>query len=232
MTLLQHCGTRVRAAGAALLVAALALTGCGGSSDELAQRASNDGSNYVAGDGSVEEIAPENRGEPVAVESTLFDGTEVNAETFTGQVTVINFWYAGCAPCRKEAPDLQALYEEFQPEGVQFYGVNTRDTQATAEAFERNFGVTYPSMEDRSGQVLMAMTDYVHPSAVPTTLVLDTQGRVAAKIVGMIEPGTLRALVTTALEEDDDAGDSSRQASGQDAAADHRLHTGSAAPEA
>lgn len=183
------------------MISALALTACGSDNDDLAQRASNDGTNYVAGDGSVQEYAPENRGEPVEFESTLFDGSEVSRERWAGEVTVINFWYAACAPCRVEAPDLQAIHEEFDDEGVQFYGVNTRDTQATAEAFERNFGITYPSMEDRSGQVMMAMTSYVPPSAVPTTLVLDREGRVSARILGIAEPGTLRALITTALEE-------------------------------
>ena len=204
MTILQRTGHRVRAFGAALMVVAFALVACGSESDDLAQRASNDGSNYVAGDGSVEELAPESRGEAVAFESELFDGTQITPETFQGEVSVINFWYAACAPCRVEAPDLQDVHEEFKSDGVQFFGVNTRDTEETAEAFERSFGITYPSMEDRSGQVVMAMTDYVHPSAVPTTLVLDKQGRVAAKVVGIVEPSTLRALITAALEEDDD----------------------------
>ena len=192
----------MRAFGAALMIVAFVLVACGSESDDLAQRASNDGSNYVAGDGSVEEVAPESRGDAVEFESELFDGTQIGPETFQGEVSVINFWYAACAPCRVEAPDLQEIHEEFKPEGVQFFGVNTRDSEATAEAFERNFGITYPSMEDRSGQVVMAMTDYVHPSAVPTTLVLDKQGRVSAKVVGIVEPGTLRALITAALEED------------------------------
>lgn len=204
MTTLQRTGNRVRAFGAALIVVAFALVACGSGNDDLAQRASNDGSNYVAGDGSVQELAPQSRGEAVEFESELFDGTQITPETFQGEVSVINFWYAACAPCRVEAPDLQDVHEEFEPQGVQFFGVNTRDTEETAEAFERNFGITYPSMEDRSGQVVMAMTDYVHPSAVPTTLVLDKQGRVAAKVVGIVEPSTLRALITATLEEDDD----------------------------
>ncbi|WP_150462030.1 TlpA family protein disulfide reductase [Nesterenkonia ebinurensis] len=199
---LGSIGRPLRTAAAAALISALALTGCGSSgNDDLAQRASNDGTNYVAGDGSVQEFAPDSRGESVAFESETFQGESVTPETFQGEVTVINFWYAACAPCRVEAPDLQAIHEEFEPDGVQFYGVNTRDTQATAEAFERTFGITYPSMEDRSGTVLMSMTGYVHPSAVPTTLVLDRQGRVSASISGIVEPGTLRALISTALEE-------------------------------
>ncbi|TLP71719.1 TlpA family protein disulfide reductase [Nesterenkonia sphaerica] len=191
-------------AAIAMASTAFLLSACGSDSDDLAQRASNDGTNYVAGDGSVEEVAPESRGESVEFESTLFDGTDITPETFQGEVSVINFWYAACAPCRVEAPDLQEIHEEFEPEGVQFFGVNTRDTQPTAEAFERTFGVTYPSMEDRSGQVIMAMTEYAHPSAVPTTLVLDRDGRVSARVVGIVEPGTLRALIDTVLEEDSD----------------------------
>ncbi|PRZ12088.1 TlpA family protein disulfide reductase [Nesterenkonia sandarakina] len=186
----------------ALTATAFMVSACGSENDDLAQRAQNDGSNYISGDGSVEEYAPDSRGAAVAFEATLFNGTKITPETLQGEVTVLNFWYAACAPCRVEAPDLEAAYEEFRPDGVQFFGINTRDTQATAEAFERNFGITYPSMEDRTGEVMMAMTDYVHPSAVPTTLVLDTQARVSARVVGIIEPSTLRTLISTVLNED------------------------------
>ncbi|GAA1139251.1 peroxiredoxin [Nesterenkonia lutea] len=206
---------RLRVLAAVALASLLTLTGCSSGNDELAQRAQNDGSNYVAGDGSVQEIAPAERGEPVQFESTLFDGSSVSPQRWEGEVTVINFWYAACAPCRVEAPDLADLHEEFSPEGVQFYGVNTRDTQPTAEAFERNFGIEYPSMEDRDGEVMLAMTDYVPPSAVPTTLVLDKHGRVSARILGVAEPGTLSALIRTAQEEDP----SSNQSQDDDAAA-------------
>lgn len=133
--------------------------------------------------------------------STLFSGEEITAEQMQGEPVVMNFWYAACAPCRVEAPDLQALHEEFEPDGVQFLGVNVRDTVATAEAFERNFGITYPSVEDLNGQVLLSMTDYVPPQAVPTTIVLDRQGRVSARILGIAERGTLRSLITTVLDE-------------------------------
>lgn len=193
---------RPSALAAAALAGVFALTACGSDqNDELAQRAANDGTNYVAGDGSVQEFDADERGEPVEFESTLFDGTEIGPETWQGDVTVINFWYAACAPCRAEAPDLAEIHEEYEDEGVQFYGVNTRDTQATAEAFERRFEIGYPSMEDRGGDVMFAMTDYVPPSAVPTTLVLDQEGRVSARIIGIAEPGTLRALIDSALSE-------------------------------
>lgn len=188
-------------AGLAGVVSLPLLAACS-SDDPLAAQAGNaDGKNYIAGDGSVLEIAPTERGEPVQFSSTLFSGEPVSTEDLAGNPGVLNFWYAACAPCRVEAPDLQALHEQFEPAGVQFLGVNVRDTIVTAEAFERTFGITYPSVEDRGGQVLLAMTDYVPPQAVPTTIVLDRQGRVSARILGIAEPSTLRSLITTVLDE-------------------------------
>jgi peroxiredoxin len=176
------------------LVFALPLAACT-VEDSLAQQANaGDNKNYIAGDGSVTEYDAGTRGEPVQLSGKLFDGTTVEAADFAGQVTVLNFWYAACAPCRLEAPDLQALSEEFADE-AQFYGVNIRDEQATAEAFERNFGITYPSFNDKDGGILLAMTSYVPPQAVPTTLVLDKKGRVAARILGVADKGTLKALI-------------------------------------
>ncbi|NMR29635.1 redoxin domain-containing protein [Crystallibacter degradans] len=176
------------------LVFALPLAACT-VEDSLAQQANaGDNKNYIAGDGSVTEYDAATRGEPVQLSGKLFDGTAVEAADFAGQVTVLNFWYAACAPCRLEAPDLQALSEEFTDE-AQFYGVNIRDERATAEAFERNFGVTYPSFNDKDGGILLAMTNYVPPQAVPTTLVLDKKGRVAARILGVADKGTLKALI-------------------------------------
>ncbi|WDF35149.1 TlpA disulfide reductase family protein (plasmid) [Arthrobacter agilis] len=173
----------------------MTLTGCA-SSDALArQAAAGDNKNYIAGDGSVAEYAPESRGEAVRLEGTLFDGTTLNQDDWAGDVVVLNFWYAACAPCRTEAPTLNAVREEFKDQGVRFYGINVRDERSTAEAFERNFGVTYPSFEDRGGDILLDLTQYVPPQAVPTTLILDRKGRVSARILGLAEKTTLTTLV-------------------------------------
>ncbi|MGW6172755.1 TlpA family protein disulfide reductase [Arthrobacter sp. NPDC055138] len=180
------------------LFGALSLAACS-VEDPLAQQANaGDNKNYIAGDGSVTEYAPGSRGEPVQLTGKLLDGTSVDAADWAGTVTVLNFWYASCAPCRLEAPDLQALSEEFA-DSAQFYGVNIRDERPTAEAFERNFGITYPSFMDKDGGILLAMTSYVPPQAVPTTLVLDKEGRVAARILGVADKGTLKALIKDAV---------------------------------
>ena len=110
---------------------------------------------------------------------------------------MVNFWYAGCPPCRLEAPDLEALHQEFRAEGVVFIGVNILDQAPTALAFADEFGVTYPSiMDTNDGSVRLAFAGQVAPNAVPTTVVLDQQSRVAARISGLLtDPDVLAELI-------------------------------------
>jgi peroxiredoxin len=184
---------------AAAVVLAVSLSACA-APDPLAQQArAGDNKNYIAGDGSVNEYTPASRQNATTFQAPLFSGETVESRSFQGKVTVLNFWYAACGPCRLEARDLQALSESFQGNGAQFYGVNIRDEVPTASAYERTFGVTYPSFYDRNGGVLLAMAGFVPPQAVPTTLVLDKQGRVAARILGVADKSTLKALITDAL---------------------------------
>ncbi|NVM99782.1 TlpA disulfide reductase family protein [Arthrobacter sp. SDTb3-6] len=188
------------ATGAVLAVGLAACT----ANDPLAKQAvAGDNKGFVAGDGSVTEYAANKRSAPVDFSGTLFKGGTVSAAQLRGKVTVLNFWYAACSPCRLEAPDLQALHVEFEPKGVEFLGVNIRDEAPTAEAFERTFKLTYPSIMDKDGGVLLALSqrDLVKPSAVPTTLVLDKQGRVSARLLGTADKGTLKALIISALAE-------------------------------
>lgn len=189
------------AGGLALTALALGLSGCA-QEDALAQQAkAGDNKNYVAGDGSVTEFAAGDRKSAIQVNGTLFNGTAVAPADFQGKVTVLNFWFAACAPCRVEAPILEELHQEFKDQGVQFYGVNLRDEKATAEAFEKNFNLTYPSFDDKDGGVLLAVSGLVPPGAVPTTLVLDKQGRVASRVLGEVQKGTLKALIAAAVAE-------------------------------
>jgi thiol-disulfide isomerase/thioredoxin len=114
----------------------------------------------------------------------------------------MNWWYAACAPCRAEAPDLAALSEEFADQKVQFVGVNVRDTTETALAFDRNFGITFPSVIDaQTGSVSLAFTEVVSPQAVPTTLVITRDGKIASRILGRIDKSILRELIQTVVDE-------------------------------
>ncbi|MGJ3189333.1 TlpA family protein disulfide reductase [Paenarthrobacter nitroguajacolicus] len=192
----------VLTAGGVLLAGlTMGLSACA-QEDSLAEQArKGDNKNYVAGDGSVTEFAKADRAAPVALKGTLFNGETVKPEDLQGKVTVLNFWFAACAPCRIEAPQLEALHQDFKDQGVQFFGVNLRDEQATAEAFDKTFNITYPSFNDKDGAVLLSVSGIVPPGAVPTTLVLDKEGRVASRVLGEIEKGTLKALITSAVAE-------------------------------
>ena len=177
---------------------ALFLTACSSSNDSLAQQAdAGDGKGYIAGDGSVTEYDEADRGEPVEFTGELFDGSQVEASSLRGKPLLLNFWYAGCAPCRAEAPHLNELYTEFKDK-VNFYGANVRDEKGTAEAFEKNFKVEYPSFKDSTGKVLLQLSKYVPAQAVPTTLVLDKQGRVAARILGQLDQSIVKTLLEDA----------------------------------
>ena len=190
------------AAGGVLLAGlTMGLSACA-QEDSLAEQArKGDNKNYVAGDGSVTEFAKADRSAPVALKGTLFDGTAVTPDVLKGKVTVLNFWFAACAPCRVEAPQLEALHQEYRDQGVQFFGVNLRDEKATAEAFDKTFNITYPSFNDKDGAVLLSVSGIVPPGAVPTTLVLDKDGKVASRVLGEIEKSTLKALIASAVAE-------------------------------
>ena len=175
------------------------LTACS-DDDPLASQAGNsDGKNYIAGDGSVMEVSEPERDEAVEFSGQTFDDETISNDTLDGP-TLVNFWYASCAPCRAEAPDLVDLHQEFDDD-VNFVGVNVRDAADTAAAFERNFELDYPSIEGRDGQVLLEFSEYVPPQAVPTTLILDDQGRVAARILGSVEHSTLKSLLNDVVDE-------------------------------
>ena len=180
---------------------ALSLAGC--TSDPLAdQFRSGDSKNYIAGDGTVTEFDSSQRPTFLPFTGETESGQMLDSKALAGQVVVMNWWYSACAPCRAEAPDLQALSEEFQDQGVQFVGVNVRDTAETALAFDRKFDIGFPSIIDaQSGAVSLAFQGVVSPQAVPTTLVIDKQGKVASRILGRIDPSILKTLIETVVAE-------------------------------
>jgi peroxiredoxin len=185
---------------AVALLLTLCLSGCA-SNDQLARQFRDGNSkNYIAGDGTVTEFDANKRPSANTWVGKTESGGLLTNKDLLGKVAVLNFWYAGCAPCRAEIKDLVKLQKEFATDGVQFVGVNVRDTAETAMAFDRNFKVNFPSvMDNDTGAVVLAFTGVVTPQAVPTTLVIDKNGKVASRILGRIEPGTLRTLIQTAV---------------------------------
>lgn len=192
-------------AGALVLGAVLAAGLAGCAADPVADQYRNgDNKGYIGSDGMrVEEIKPGDRTKPVAFSGTLESGKKFSSAEIAGDVAVVNFWYAACGPCRVEAKDLQAVWQKFDGKGVSFVGVNTYDQAGTAVAFNDKYGVTYPSIIDvNTGDAKYAFAEVTSIQATPTTLVLDKQGRVAARVIGPIGSASiLETLVQDALDE-------------------------------
>ncbi len=188
-----------------MVLASLATVSCTSTSDALAEQyRDGSGANYISGDGAITVLAPESRSDSVQFEGDLDTGEFFSSSDYAGSVIVVNFWYAGCPPCRVEAADLESLHQQFLLDGVAFVGVNIFDQAPTALTFANEFGVSYGSIMDvETGSVRLAFAGQVAPNAVPTTLVLDKQGRVSARISGVITDVDLLAnIIEGVLEEE------------------------------
>ena len=199
---------RGRRAASAVLALALAAGLAGGlaacSNDPLAEQyRAGDNKGFIAANGfEVKELAEGERGEPVVFEGKTETGAVVSNADYAGDVLVVNFWYAACGPCRAEAPQLEKAYASFAGEAVSFLGVNTSDSPAAAAAFASDYDITYPSlMAAADGSIKLAFADATPLNATPTTLVIDKQGRVAARVIGQLEDASiLQTLVQDALD--------------------------------
>lgn len=207
MLAVQMLGSRVKIsarAGTALLAtvalaAAVLLSGCT-ANDTLTGQVKD---NYTSADGAVTTIAAKDRANPISFTGTSDTGETISSKDYAGEVVVVNFWYASCAPCRTEAPLLEKSYQQLQANKVAFLGVNTFDQPDTSRSFASAHGITYPSIIDvDSGTTRLAFAGTMAPTATPTTLVLDKRGRVAARVLGELDSASiLKQLVKDVLAE-------------------------------
>src|SRR5690606_13623191 len=198
-------GPRVRAAvlrGVAVVAVLAALVGCAG---EVDTGAASEDDRYISGDGSSTLFPAEEREPAPEVEGETLDGDPVSLADYSGDVVVVNFWASWCAPCRAETPVLNEVSAEHADEGVRFLGVNIKDNLTSAQAFERNNAGGYPSLYDQPGEIPQAFRDTVPPQAIPSTLVIDRQGRIAAWVIGSTDYRELTDLVGTVAAEDADS---------------------------
>ena len=133
----------------------------------------------------------------------LLDGTAFDSSTLAGDIAVINFWGSWCAPCRLETPELQAVYSDLADSGVQFLGVDVKDERQLAAAFVGREGATYPSLFDPRGEVALAFRGFP-ANVVPSTILLDRRGRVAAVYAGAVRGTDLRTALNVLLKESTD----------------------------
>lgn len=177
----------------------LALTACSGSGVVSRQQGSDQGG-FISGDGALTRIEPGRRTAAPDVSGTTLDGRQLSLSDYRGKVVVVNVWGSWCAPCRKEAPDLVAAATSTKGT-AQFVGLNTRDLdKAPAEAFVRAFEVTYPNLYDPRGELLLRFSKDLPPNGIPSTLIIDGQGRVAARIIGSTTTTTLTGIVEDTAE--------------------------------
>jgi len=170
------------------LVAFGSLSACSAATD------ASDVSGFTAGDGTVTIVPADQRLEAPVLAGETLEGEPISTADFAGRAIVLNVWGSWCAPCRAEAPDLVAASEQLGDD-VAFLGVNTRDLDtAPALAFERSFGLTYPSIYDPDGELLLGFGQ-LPPKAIPSTLVVDPEGRIAARVLGTVDTSTLVGIV-------------------------------------
>jgi cytochrome c biogenesis protein CcmG/thiol:disulfide interchange protein DsbE len=128
------------------------------------------------------------RGEPApAFSLTLLDGSQVALRDLRGQVVVLNFWASWCDPCRREAPDLQQVWEQYQDQGVAFVGITFQDARDASRAFFETFGLTYANGIDERGRISRAYGVV----AVPETFIVDRDGTIAVVHVGEVQAETI-----------------------------------------
>ena len=191
----SKCSRRRVFALAGALVAFALVAGCSSSGGGGGSQSGTNTTRFVSGSGTVTSMSPGERRAAPALSGKDLDGKPVRLSDYRGKIVVLNVWGSWCPPCRKEAPDLAAAATALAPKGVEFLGINTRDlTEQPAQAFVRRFKVPYPSIFDPDGEQLLGFRDTLPPSAIPSTLVIDTQGRVAARILGSVSRRTLEQL--------------------------------------
>ena len=174
------------------VVLALFAAGCSGSAQGAA------GAGYVAGDGTTGLIAAADRGPAPTVKAVTLDGEKIALTDLRAPV-VINFWASWCGPCAKEAPALRNVAAAYEGR-ASFIGVNVKDAPAAARRFERDFKVPYPSWDDQAASIAASFGG-IGPAALPSTIVLDAERRVAARLFGAIDEAQLSAQLDWVLEE-------------------------------
>ena len=179
----------------ALVATLLVLSGC--TANEPNPPAGGGGQGYPEVGRRLTQIPPDQRRlAPEITGPALGSGQILSSTAYRGKIVVLNVWGSWCGPCRKEAPDLQAASEQTK-QTAQFLGINTKDrSEAPAEAFVRANRLTYPSIYDPDGRTLLAFAGELPPSAIPSTMILDREGRLAVRVLGDISRVTLMAMIT------------------------------------
>jgi len=198
-----HRTNRVRSravlltAGAAAAALTLSACGSGGTSG------GGGDTNFVTGTNGVSTAAKGERADVPDLSGKTVDGGQVDVADYKGKVVVLNVWGSWCPPCRAEATNFETVYKDVKDQGVQFVGINTRDAKVSlARAFEKEFDVSYPSLYDPTGKLMLRFEKgTLNPQAIPSTLIIDREGKIAARTLQALSEEKLRAMLKPVLAE-------------------------------
>ncbi|GAA4104199.1 TlpA family protein disulfide reductase [Nonomuraea soli] len=188
----------MRAASLAFALLAVVATGCAAGQDGQPQAGDT---RFVAGDGKMTIFEAADRKPAPAIEGPTLDGGTASLKALQGKVVVLNFWASWCNPCRAEAPILKDVAAKTKASGVEFLGIDFKDSKAEALAFEKSEQPGYPSLFDQPGRLALAFQGTIPPAAIPSTLIIDEQGRIAARALGAVKYTDLMNAVTKVRDE-------------------------------
>jgi thiol-disulfide isomerase/thioredoxin len=132
---------------------------------------------------------------------TTLDGSHFALDEVAGDVVVVNIWASWCAPCRVESPVLAGLERQLAAQRVRFVGIDETDTTTAAKRFVASAGARYPQLVDSDG-TLLGQLPLLPQKGIPSTLILDRHGRMAARVIGPVTGGEIHTLVNEVLHED------------------------------
>ncbi|MFF3917710.1 TlpA family protein disulfide reductase [Streptomyces sp. NPDC001852] len=193
--------TRSRAVLLSAVAAALALTlsacGKGGTSG------GGGNTNFVTGNNGIDTVPSGKRAAAPELSGKTIDGKTLDVADYKGQVVVINVWGSWCSPCREEAQYFAKVSKQYEGKGVQFVGINTRDTSTTpAVNFEKEHGISYPSLYDPTGRLMLRFKKgTLNPQLIPSTLVIDRHGKVASRALEALDDTTLLKMLKPVMAE-------------------------------
>ena len=145
-------------------------------------------------------FAPSDREALPPISGTTLDGQPLSVEQFAGKVVVLNAWASWCGPCKDEVPALVGLASALDPDVATVVGLNVSEEAKAAAAFATEYAMPYPSIEDPKGAILPTIPG-VPPAALPSTVVIDQRGRIAARIIGAANEAELARIVDSVAAE-------------------------------
>lgn len=181
--------------------AVVLLAGCGSEQGDSSDDSQGGGSQYVKGTGEISRVPQKKRKPAPDITAKTVDGDTVSLSDYRGKVLVLNVWGSWCPPCRAEAPHFARVSKQTKDQGVRFLGINTRDHTTAARSYERNYHITYPSLRDDNGKLLLKFQGDLSPQAIPSTLVIDRQGRVAARALKSLTDTELKKMLKPVMAE-------------------------------